>query len=206
MGGWAEPAPRERGLGLHSQGTSILNFGISQAEARACMHIDIKRHEGLGFPDTGTRGHRPAQVYHTEPSEFQQSARLTNIFATTVMHTPQYACLPSCFLPRERFGGRCDGRPQGKQCRKAKETKGKQAKDERKSNRNKYYVILHYPPTLLKVTVFDIQSLRAVRRYHGHTSRVSDMTFSPDGRWLVTANMDGGVRVFDLPSGRLLDW
>jgi len=30
--------------------------------------------------------------------------------------------------------------------------------------------------------------------------------FSPDGRWLVTACMDGSVRVFDLPSAMLVDW
>lgn len=31
-------------------------------------------------------------------------------------------------------------------------------------------------------------------------------TFSPDGRWLVTTSMDSTVRVWDLPSGRTLDW
>ncbi len=31
-------------------------------------------------------------------------------------------------------------------------------------------------------------------------------TFSPDGRWFLTACMDGSVRVFDVPSGKLIDW
>ncbi len=37
-------------------------------------------------------------------------------------------------------------------------------------------------------------------------TRLGPQTFSPDGRWLLTASMDGSVRVFDIPSGRLVDW
>jgi WD40 repeat protein len=37
-------------------------------------------------------------------------------------------------------------------------------------------------------------------------TRPGAQTFSPDGRWLLTASMDGSVRVFDIPSGRLVDW
>eukprot|EP01006_Ploeotia_vitrea_P044076 TRINITY_DN66802_c6_g1_i1.p1 TRINITY_DN66802_c6_g1~~TRINITY_DN66802_c6_g1_i1.p1 ORF type:complete len:1154 (+),score=620.96 TRINITY_DN66802_c6_g1_i1:18-3479(+) len=58
----------------------------------------------------------------------------------------------------------------------------------------------------LMVKVIDTSTRRVVRSFGGHRSRLSDMAFSPDGRWLVTACMDGTMRVFDLVSGRLIDW
>lgn len=73
-----------------------------------------------------------------------------------------------------------------------------------------------------QVTVIDGATRKIVRRFRGHQNKINDMVFSPDARWLVTACMDGSVRVFDLPSGlccvlfrscvdpvrtgRLIDW
>eukprot|EP01134_Creolimax_fragrantissima_P007953 CFRG7953T1 len=56
------------------------------------------------------------------------------------------------------------------------------------------------------VHLVDIEMKRVVRVFEGHTNRVTDATFSPDGRWLVTASMDATVRVWDVVAGRLLDW
>ena len=44
-----------------------------------------------------------------------------------------------------------------------------------------------------------------VRKFTGHTNRVSDISFSSDGRWLISAAMDSTVRVWDLPQGRCID-
>jgi U3 small nucleolar RNA-associated protein 21 len=56
------------------------------------------------------------------------------------------------------------------------------------------------------VQVYNVRSQKLVRVLRGHHSHISSLCFSPDGRWLVSACMDATVRVFDLPSGKLIDW
>ncbi|KAM9794306.1 WD repeat-containing protein 36 [Syngnathus typhle] len=56
--------------------------------------------------------------------------------------------------------------------------------------------------TLLAV---DVETRRAVRKFAGHLGSTNDMSFSPDGRWLITVGMDCAVRTWDLPSGSLVD-
>ncbi|KAK5900209.1 hypothetical protein CgunFtcFv8_025185 [Champsocephalus gunnari] len=53
--------------------------------------------------------------------------------------------------------------------------------------------------------VVDIETRRIVRKFAGHQGNINDMTFSPDGRWLVTVAMDCTIRTWDLPSGSLVD-
>nr|XP_046230116.1 WD repeat-containing protein 36 [Scatophagus argus] len=53
--------------------------------------------------------------------------------------------------------------------------------------------------------VVDIETRRVVRKFAGHKGSINDMTFSPDGRWLVTVAMDCTIRTWDLPSGCLVD-
>uniref|UniRef100_H3D6U4 WD repeat domain 36 n=1 Tax=Tetraodon nigroviridis TaxID=99883 RepID=H3D6U4_TETNG len=55
------------------------------------------------------------------------------------------------------------------------------------------------------VLVVDTETRRVVRKFAGHRGNVNDMTFSPDGRWLVTVAMDCTIRTWDLPSGSLVD-
>ncbi|XP_069023741.1 WD repeat-containing protein 36 isoform X1 [Embiotoca jacksoni] len=55
------------------------------------------------------------------------------------------------------------------------------------------------------LVVVDIETRRVVRRFAGHHGNINSMTFSPDGRWLVTVAMDCTVRTWDLPSGCLID-
>lgn len=45
-----------------------------------------------------------------------------------------------------------------------------------------------------------------MRRFAGHSNRITDVAFSADARWLVTAAMDCCVRVWDLPTARCVDW
>uniref|UniRef100_A0AAY4DNW5 Small-subunit processome Utp21 domain-containing protein n=1 Tax=Denticeps clupeoides TaxID=299321 RepID=A0AAY4DNW5_9TELE len=55
------------------------------------------------------------------------------------------------------------------------------------------------------LNIVDIETKRIVRKFLGHRSQINDMTFSPDGRWLISASMDCTVRTWDLPSGCLVD-
>uniref|UniRef100_A0A3P8RJC7 WD repeat domain 36 n=1 Tax=Amphiprion percula TaxID=161767 RepID=A0A3P8RJC7_AMPPE len=55
------------------------------------------------------------------------------------------------------------------------------------------------------VVVVDIETRRIVRKFAGHHGNINDMTFTPDGRWLVTVAMDCTIRTWDLPSGCLVD-
>jgi len=73
-------------------------------------------------------------------------------------------------------------------------------------------ILLHRESSLLAVClddfeihVVDIDMRRVVRIFTGHTSRVTDMAFSPDSRWLISASMDSSLRTWDLPAARLID-
>ncbi|XP_077062492.1 WD repeat-containing protein 36 [Siphateles boraxobius] len=55
------------------------------------------------------------------------------------------------------------------------------------------------------VHILDMETRRIVRKFSGNRGQINDMTFSPDGRWLITASMDCTIRTWDLPSGSLVD-
>ncbi|EEZ98071.1 WD repeat-containing protein 36 [Tribolium castaneum] len=55
------------------------------------------------------------------------------------------------------------------------------------------------------VYVVDIDTRRIVRKFVGHTAQITDATFSPDSRWLVTSSMDCSIRTWDIPSCHLVD-
>lgn len=56
------------------------------------------------------------------------------------------------------------------------------------------------------VRVIDVHTHATVRRFPAHGGRVTALAFSHDSRWLHTGCLDGTVRVFDMPSGRMIDW
>ena len=58
----------------------------------------------------------------------------------------------------------------------------------------------------LRIRVIDLHTSRVVRKFGNVPAGVTDLLFSPDGKWLVVSAMDATVRVFDLASGLLLDW
>jgi len=58
----------------------------------------------------------------------------------------------------------------------------------------------------LVVRMYDTETWKLVRRFSGHTSPLTDMTFSPDCRWLVTSSMDSTIRVWSVVAGTLIDW
>ncbi|XP_015522612.1 WD repeat-containing protein 36 [Neodiprion lecontei] len=57
----------------------------------------------------------------------------------------------------------------------------------------------------LSIILIDLDTRRLVRHFNGHTSRITDATFSPDARWLITASMDCTIRTWDIPSAQLID-
>uniref|UniRef100_K3W5I7 Small-subunit processome Utp21 domain-containing protein n=1 Tax=Globisporangium ultimum (strain ATCC 200006 / CBS 805.95 / DAOM BR144) TaxID=431595 RepID=K3W5I7_GLOUD len=72
---------------------------------------------------------------------------------------------------------------------------------------------LHRDSNLLSVAcddqvirVYDISTRKLVRRFHGHSHRITDMHFSGDARWLYSSSADASLRVWDLPTGKCVDW
>lgn len=57
----------------------------------------------------------------------------------------------------------------------------------------------------LTIVAIDVTTQKVVRVLFGHTNRITDMDFSPDGRWIVSAALDGTLRTWDLPTGGCID-
>ncbi|KAL3664877.1 hypothetical protein V7S43_010055 [Phytophthora oleae] len=54
--------------------------------------------------------------------------------------------------------------------------------------------------------LYDVMTHKLVRRFAGHSHRVTDMTFSSDARWLFSSSADASLRVWDIPTGKCVDW
>lgn len=57
----------------------------------------------------------------------------------------------------------------------------------------------------LGIRVVDIETRKVVRELWGCGGRISDICFSNDSRWLLASSMDSTIRVWDLPTGHLID-
>ena len=55
------------------------------------------------------------------------------------------------------------------------------------------------------IRVLDIETRKLVRELWGSVGKITDFCFSQDGRWVISASMDSVVRVWDLPTGHLID-
>lgn len=55
------------------------------------------------------------------------------------------------------------------------------------------------------ICLVDIDSRNVVRNFSGHHGPLTDLTFSPDSRWLVTSAMDSTIRTWDIPSSSMID-
>ncbi|XP_054268854.1 WD repeat-containing protein 36 [Macrosteles quadrilineatus] len=55
------------------------------------------------------------------------------------------------------------------------------------------------------LSIIDFDTKTVVRRFEGHTGQVTDVTFSPDSRWVISASMDCTIRTWDIPSAQLVD-
>lgn len=57
----------------------------------------------------------------------------------------------------------------------------------------------------LSIRVIDTETKRLVRELWGCLGQISDLCFSNDGRWIIAASMDSVIRVWDLPTGHLIN-
>lgn len=57
----------------------------------------------------------------------------------------------------------------------------------------------------LSIRVIDCETRKLVRELWGCIGQITDFCFSDDGRWVIAASMDSVVRVWDLPTGHLID-
>ena len=57
----------------------------------------------------------------------------------------------------------------------------------------------------LSIRVIDIETKKLVRELWGCLGQISDFCFSNDGRWIIAASMDSVIRVWDLPTGHLIN-
>ncbi|KAA8515646.1 hypothetical protein F0562_018743 [Nyssa sinensis] len=57
----------------------------------------------------------------------------------------------------------------------------------------------------LVIRLFDVVALRMVRKFEGHTDRITDICFSEDGKWLLSSSMDGSLRIWDVIFARQID-
>lgn len=55
------------------------------------------------------------------------------------------------------------------------------------------------------IYIVDIDTRNIVRKFLGHSAQITDVSFSPDSRWLITSSMDCTVRTWDIPSSQLID-
>lgn len=53
--------------------------------------------------------------------------------------------------------------------------------------------------------LFDVVAMRMVRKFEGHTDRITDLCFSEDGKWLLSSSMDGTLRIWDVILARQID-
>jgi U3 small nucleolar RNA-associated protein 21 len=57
----------------------------------------------------------------------------------------------------------------------------------------------------LSIRVVDMETKRVVRELWGCRGQINDFTFSNDSRWIIASSMDSAIRVWDLPTGHLID-
>lgn len=55
------------------------------------------------------------------------------------------------------------------------------------------------------ISIIDVDTRTVVRKFSGHRGPLTDLTFSPDSRWLVTSAMDSTIRTWDIPSSSMID-
>ena len=52
------------------------------------------------------------------------------------------------------------------------------------------------------MVIVDLDVRRVIRTFTGHAGQITDMSFSPDSRWLVSSSEDDSIKVWDLSSSR----
>ena len=55
------------------------------------------------------------------------------------------------------------------------------------------------------LVLFDTVSMKMVRRFEGHTDRITDLCFSEDWKWLISSSMYGTLRIWYISLARQID-
>lgn len=55
------------------------------------------------------------------------------------------------------------------------------------------------------VNLIDCDTKTIIRKFAGHSAAITDVCFSPDSRWLMTASMDCTIKTWDIPSSYMVD-
>lgn len=55
------------------------------------------------------------------------------------------------------------------------------------------------------IRLYDVVAARLVRVFDGHSDRINDISFSEDGKLLISSSMDQTVRVWDVVAAKPLD-
>ncbi|PJF17266.1 hypothetical protein PSACC_02930 [Paramicrosporidium saccamoebae] len=56
-----------------------------------------------------------------------------------------------------------------------------------------------------EIQIFDVLGRTIVRRFVGHSLQITDVVFSQDGRWVISASEDLSIRTWDMATGLQLD-
>lgn len=57
----------------------------------------------------------------------------------------------------------------------------------------------------LSIRLIDTETKKLVREFRGCRGQINDVCFSQDGRWIIAASSDHVIRVWDLPTGHMID-
>ena len=59
----------------------------------------------------------------------------------------------------------------------------------------------------IKIYDFDTLTFKCIRTFNEntHTNEITALAFMPDGRWLLSTSLDKTMRIWDIPSGQLID-
>ncbi|XP_053605696.1 WD repeat-containing protein 36 [Plodia interpunctella] len=55
------------------------------------------------------------------------------------------------------------------------------------------------------ITLVDIDTMKIVRKFEGHSNRINDIAFDAQSRWLISTSMDCTICTWDIPSAQLVD-
>ncbi len=74
-------------------------------------------------------------------------------------------------------------------------------------HRDSGLISLAFNDYTIKIYDFDTMTFKCIRTFTNniHTNDITALAFMPDARWLLTTSLDKTMRIWDIPSGQLID-
>ncbi|CAF4154226.1 unnamed protein product [Rotaria sp. Silwood2] len=74
-------------------------------------------------------------------------------------------------------------------------------------HRDSGLISLAFNDYTIKIYDYDTMISKCIRTFktNTHTNEITSLTFMPDARWLLTTSLDKTMRIWDIPSGQLID-